>query len=397
MLVLRSFLFGSFVLIVLYSNSTQARIASALNATPLPDTLYDLPVITAQNARNLSQLASLTVSKADDELWQGQLRWSPDGRILATTGERGVWLFSPYSRDTRPRLLEHPRVCCIRFSQRGDLLASFGDDGITRLWNVITGQRVVSGDPNRMYGTNILSPNFKIWAEFTGSEPQFTINLWETATGKLWTTLHDAAGPIAFSSDSTVLAYGNGFGKAVTIFDLVAGKVRAVLRQDIVGLEVRTLAFSPSGEQLAVGSTGKIIWLWNTETGRLERLLEADQFADGVLDVVYSPSGRLLVSWGRTKMYLWQTSTGKQVASLPGHGFDHVGAVFDPSSTILASWDLQDIEGNRVRLWDVPTGTELLVLRKQWPAQFNPDGTILASYDDQGVVILWGVAEQPHR
>ena len=79
-------------------------------------------------------------------------------------------------------------------------------------------------------------------------------------------------------------------------------------------------------------------------------------FADVVLNVAFSPDGRVLVgrSWDST-IRLWNTETGEREHFLFGHTDDVDIVAFSPDGRTLASGSQDDT----VRLWDVDTGAHL--------------------------------------
>ena len=69
----------------------------------------------------------------------GQLAWSPDGKVIAAAGSKGVRLYRASNLQNAPNLSEvyAPIVTSVAFSPDGSLLASGGSDGTVQLWGVI--------------------------------------------------------------------------------------------------------------------------------------------------------------------------------------------------------------------------------------------------------------------
>ena len=155
--------------------------------------------------------------------------------------------------------------------------------------------------------------------------------------------------------------------------------------------EVRSLAFSPDGTQLASGAWDGLK-LWDVTAGTLTASFGAGGYF--VASLAWSPDGTLASASSDGRVALWDVKTGN-AAALPGMGHDDVGTsvAFSPvAKKMLASGS----ERGSVRLWDVETGrnTSSLGLRS-WGIQsvaFSPDGTNLAAGSLDNSIDLWDVA-----
>ncbi len=158
---------------------------------------------------------------------------------------------------------------------------------------------------------------------------------------------------------------------------------------------LREVLYSPDGARLAVVSSIGI-WLYDTTTYREVALLAAD--TDRGENVAFSPDGKTLAggSWDG-EVLLWDTETGEQKGTLE-HTLGVESVAFSPDGAILASvsWD------NAVRLWDTEMWGEKVTLTTGEPkgtltvhtdrfnsVVFSPDGTTLASGSHDAKVRLW--------
>jgi WD40 repeat protein len=391
--IYRTLLLVIFTSVLLPTNNGLVKQAasSVPTQTVIPIDLPSLPTITANNVNHLEQLTILNSPEKDNVL--GSPVWSPDGKLLVVVNPNGLWLFEIGAIEKPPRLLKHSAIWHYEFSSDGALLITQGYNGAVQFWDLPIGQQRISlGEKLKADRGNVkLSPDGSTLAVQASHDQG--VALWNVATGEQRIMLRKVNWPGSFSPDGALLALTTFSSNEVVLYKSKIGQQVAHFQlDDIKRGGVRTLEFSPKGNIVAIGGgTQNSIWLWD-HTNQQYKTLEANYDSDE-LGMAFSANGEILASWGRSRVDLWQVSTGKLLAALAGHGFNHVGATFNPSSTLVASWDwlIGDCQCHRVRLWDTQTGNYIATLAGQNYATFNPAGNVLATGSDDGRVVLWGI------
>ena len=173
------------------------------------------------------------------------------------------------------------------------------------------------------------SPNgLELIATFDAGEPL----AWSTTTGL----------PIAPGSTSAAWVIERSFGTG-------DGKSPITDRAN-------SLAFSPDGKTLAIGSgepsrSGDIT-LWDISTGKLVKNY-ADRHLDSVFAIDFSPDGKLLASGGADKaVRITDLSSGKMIKVFEGHTHHVLGLTWRADGRLLASSGADNV----VKVWDWTTG-----------------------------------------
>jgi len=146
------------------------------------------------------------------------------------------------------------------------------------------------------------------------------------------------------------------------------------IQHDETVMRVMSIAFSPDGGLLAIGSKDKTLRLIKTENGKEEFRIEHD---DEINSVAFSPDGRFLATGGNKTTQLIGIASRKEVFSLV-HDGEVSGVSFSPDSRLLATAG----KDHTARLIDVSTGIELRQIihgDEVWNIAFSPDSRLLAT------------------
>jgi WD40 repeat protein/serine/threonine protein kinase len=221
-----------------------------------PYAAFGMPngVLEHWNLATMSRIASWQV----DEGEVSAAAFSPDGRLIATSGKKGdvkLWDAKTY-REVRSFQARGKKLRRLVFSPDGRLLAGAehtDDDPRVCIWNVNEGSPLCEPlDGYYGLGTSLaFSPDGKLLAT---PHTDSNARLWEIPSGNLKGTFQGHVGMVngvAFSPDGKTLATG-GYDCKIKLWNIAT-------QQEVATLETLPgsclmLRFSPDGRTLAAGS-----------------------------------------------------------------------------------------------------------------------------------------------
>jgi WD40 repeat protein len=214
---------------------------------------------------------------------------SPNGRYLAMVGaDHSIHIWDSDSREPfGPRLPGNGSVfqAGVAISSDGHYVAVAGSKNTVQVWEAQTGRQIatLTGRPDSRIRALAFSPDGRTLAS---AGNQNTVQLWEAETGALLreTTpvgdpqlgTDDAIVTLAFSPDGHTIAAGGATvglghilaaGSPLRLWDLDTGRFVGSPLTDNFGV-IRSIAFSPTGDQIVTAGSDNMIRLWNARTGR---------------------------------------------------------------------------------------------------------------------------------
>lgn len=305
-------------------------------------------------------------------------------------------------------------VVGLAFGADGRTLATAAMDGTVRLWDTDTASSM--GEARKADITRpsplAFSPDDRLLALAGDDVTVFDVD-GEGADLTLGDN-QDSVWALDFSPDGSRLATGGCVGTQ----DCLSGTVRVWdvhdtserVRSEVFDSNVTDVAFSPDGRTLAVGTGLGDVHVMDAQTGEL--VWQApDAHPDGIEDLSFSANGRTLVSASGTAtpdpevgdvasptVAFWDTASGAQrrrSTSFPvsSAGATPVTAALSPDGTRFAT-----ISDDAVAtVWDSRTDDEPgTALRGHeatiWSSEFDQAGTLLATGDEDGTVIVWNLS-----
>lgn len=327
-----------------------------------------------------------------------QVAFSPDGKTLASAGDRGhgLRIWDLVGGKQRHHLPAHEnQIEAVAFSPDGSLLASGGDNRCISLWDMCAAREpqlltknnrrftaVASTPDGKMLATAERDGSIVLWDALDGHEI-CRLESWDRTAVKLtispdgkWLAACAAVGPIglwdlgtgrrkaapsgvpaiircaAFSPDSATVALGDENGSVHLCAMKTGATVRTIYREGVKKhrspyeqLEVRALGWSADGRTLAIGWwDGRFILYHPTRL----RIPPGWQGPKGGRVFSFSADGRFLALLADDyTVLIYEMATGQEIKRVSVHGLRILCIAFAPDGRTLAlggrkSYDLHD-------------------------------------------------------
>ena len=372
-----------------------------LVAVPQQDAGCATPRLSLQHAASRQCLASLPI---DGEIGAVSCRFLARGGLLATSWidrERSfrarLWSLEDVSRPQLRRRFE--RVCAIESSPDGEVFVVADEVG------PVTTRDSGTGDPLRVLPLQererraIACSSELVWV-VTGCQRVQAWN-WRTGASAMARTLPDPIERLIPGPDGSGLAAVNVKGR-VHLIPGLAGPIRVIQPEDGDRPRYVSLTFSPDGSRLATaafgngvnGGPGPVV-VWETVSGK--RLATFPGRPEQVGKLEFTPDGRSLLIASRSGVRLWKcfSQPGETDPQPAGHKDEAWSLAFSSDGRMLASGSDDTEPDPTIKLWDPSDGR----LLSAWQAgegttaslAFSPDARLLVSghLAEAGNVRIW--------
>ncbi|MCY4403320.1 MAG: sigma-70 family RNA polymerase sigma factor [Candidatus Poribacteria bacterium] len=341
---------------------------------------------------------------------------SPDLRTYALTPNHKIELWDVHSDKLITTLEGHDRyVSSVAFSPDGKMLASSDSAGIIRIWEIENGLHRVISTPLNFVSNLMFSPDGNTIVSSSNDD----VRLWDTATGKFRFALEETAGVnnIIYNSNGSIL-FGV-YRSEVRFWEPDTGKINLRLKFDRHLNSFDTpLALSPDGKTFAiVGKNDSTVELWDTQTGLLKNTLAEDQEnksipikTEGVSkrvdyttkvvrSIAFSPDGRILAVGSDYEIVLWDHASETQELTLTGKGI-FFNLMFSPNGRNIVAQNLVPEDESGIYMWNIDMvekhNSKLRHFikdhnREIYSMAFNSDGKTLVSSHDLEEIKFWDV------
>jgi WD40 repeat protein len=323
---------------------------------------------------------------------------SADAALLATAGQDGTVRLWDLPARRQLRVLGDGGAAMrgVAIAPDGTLVAA-GWEGITRIWDATTwAERPPLTGPTGGVAACVVAPDGS-WLATGGRYG--AVRIWDLrarvdaspAGGRDEPTRACAASP-----DGATLVGVADDGTA-TAWDVVTGQPGAALAGEPAsavatsGHRVRSSVFASDGSWVAVPGSRNAARLWDPASGTVKAVLDAAGHA--VLGYAVAPDNSWLAGACEDgTVRLWETATGEWLASFTGHVGPVHGAATSPDGRLLATGG----EDRTVRVWDVATLEQRAVLTGHTDAVLgcaaSGDGSWFVSTGADHTVRVWDAA-----
>jgi WD40 repeat protein len=301
---------------------------------------------------------------------------NPDGTRVATGGVgESVEIWDPGGKKVST-LPDTSQTVPLAFDQTGTRILTLGK--AVKVWNVATGQPIVTVATNESVSAASLSPDgTRIVTAGQG------VKLWDAASGQQISQLGnegEGISTVPFSPDGRLI--NTGTADVLTVWDAVSG--RRIHALSAKGEANSGADFSPDGAHLLTVGNDRAVNVWDFQSDKSVTLDTQDPTTN---QAWFLPGGSRVITTGDDgKPTVWDTAAGKKILTLPEPIGSMSPASFSPDGRYLLG-----VAKGLATMWDLATGQKVHTAEAYGgvlSAVFSPDGRRVAVIGESAVTVL---------
>jgi|GEM_PF-315790 len=288
-------------------------------------------ILNAENGKLLQKLSG------HDQIYFS-VKFSPDrSEIVVSSKDKNSYIIDVNTGKIIHTLKGHNHwVWDAKYSPNGKRIVTASRDSTAKIWDAETGSLLF----------DLKGHNAPVVAEYTSDgkkiltfyymEPDIA-KIWDAETGDLLYNINEYLYEIKENTEGEELI--KFFNKDTNIWDL--GTVE-LLNKNIAN-------FSPDAKKIVTGGKGKVVKLWDVESGKL--LYKLNEIKEYVSDVKFSPDGNKIMTIEDELIEIWDVTNGELKNRFEYSELIY-SAIFSKDSKMII---VTDLEFRNAKLWDIET------------------------------------------